>query len=33
MAKFNLENYETVEDRLKAYWSDNPEGNQYRSGA
>lgn len=26
MAKFNLENYETVEDRLKAYWSDNPEG-------
>jgi len=26
MAKFNLDNYETVEDRLKAYWSDNPEG-------
>jgi len=26
MAKFNLDNYETVEDRLKAYWNDNPEG-------
>jgi len=24
MAKFNLENYETVEDRLKAFWNDNP---------
>ena len=24
MAKFNLENYETVEDRLKAFWKDNP---------
>jgi len=26
MAKFNLENYETVEDRLKQYWKDNPNG-------
>lgn len=26
MAKFNLENYETVEDRLKIYWKDNPNG-------
>ena len=26
MAKFNLENYETVEERLKQYWIDNPEG-------
>jgi hypothetical protein len=26
MAKFNLENYETVEDRLKQYWKDNPQG-------
>ena len=26
MAKFNLENYETVEDRLKKYWEDNPQG-------
>ena len=24
MAKFNLENYETVEDRLKAFWNENP---------
>ncbi len=24
MAKFNLDNYETVEDRLKAFWKDNP---------
>ena len=24
MAKFNLENYETVEDRLKAFWRDHP---------
>jgi hypothetical protein len=26
MAKFNLDNYETVEDRLKVFWNDNPEG-------
>jgi|TARA_R100000084_G_C4647033_1_gene147370 hypothetical protein len=26
MAKFNLENYETVEDRLKLFWKDNPDG-------
>lgn len=26
MAKFNLENYETVEERLKKYWEDNPSG-------
>ena len=26
MAKFNLEDYELVEDRLKKYWKDNPEG-------
>ena len=26
MAKFNLDNYETVEDRLKKYWDDNPQG-------
>jgi len=26
MAKFNLENYETVEDRLKKYWEENPQG-------
>lgn len=26
MAKFNLDNYETVEDRLKKYWEDNPQG-------
>ena len=26
MAKFNLDNYETVEDRLKKYWEDNPNG-------
>ena len=26
MAKFNLENYETVEERLKVFWKDNPEG-------
>jgi len=24
MAKFNLDNYETVEDRLKVFWKDNP---------
>ena len=24
MAKFNLDNYETVEDRLKAFWRDHP---------
>ena len=24
MAKFNLENYETVEERLKVFWKDNP---------
>ena len=24
MAKFNLDNYETVEDRLKKFWKDNP---------
>jgi len=26
MPKFNLENYETVEDRLKKFWKDYPEG-------
>ena len=26
MAKFNLDNYETVEDRLKKYWDENPYG-------
>ena len=26
MPKFNLENYETVEERLKVFWKDNPEG-------
>ena len=26
MAKFNLDNYETVEDRLKKYWDENPHG-------
>tara|TARA_R100000951_G_scaffold75562_1_gene63715 strand:+ start:772 stop:1758 length:987 start_codon:yes stop_codon:yes gene_type:complete len=26
MAKFNLDNYETVEERLKQYWIDNPRG-------
>ena len=26
MAKINLENYETVEDRLKIFWKDNPDG-------
>ena len=26
MAKFNLDNYETVEDRLKKFWKDYPEG-------
>lgn len=26
MPKFNLENYETVEERLKKYWEDNPSG-------
>ena len=26
MAKFNLENYETVEDRLKKFWKDFPKG-------
>ena len=26
MAKFNLDDYELVEDRLKKYWKDNPEG-------
>ncbi len=26
MAKFNLDNYETVEDRLKVFWKDNPQG-------
>ena len=26
MAKFNLEDYELVEDRLKKYWKENPEG-------
>jgi hypothetical protein len=26
MAKFNLENYETVEERLKLFWKDNPNG-------
>ena len=26
MAKFNLDNYETVEDRLKKYWEENPHG-------
>jgi len=26
MPKFNLDNYETVEDRLKVFWTDNPNG-------
>ena len=26
MAKFDLENYETVEDRLVKFWKDHPEG-------
>ena len=26
MPNFNLEEYELVEDRLKAYWKDNPKG-------
>ena len=26
MPKFNLENYETVEERLKVFWKDNPQG-------
>tara|TARA_Y100001973_G_C5078074_1_gene271040 strand:- start:112 stop:786 length:675 start_codon:yes stop_codon:yes gene_type:complete len=26
MAKFNLNDYELVEDRLKKYWKDNPDG-------
>ena len=26
MPKFNLENYETVEERLKVFWKDNPKG-------
>jgi len=26
MAKFNPADYETVEDRLKVFWKDNPEG-------
>ena len=26
MPKFNLENYETVEERLKVFWKDNPNG-------
>ena len=26
MPKFNLENYETVEERLKVFWKENPEG-------
>ena len=26
MPNFNLENYETVEDRLKTFWKDNPDG-------
>tara|TARA_R100000995_G_scaffold67269_1_gene35915 strand:+ start:1893 stop:2663 length:771 start_codon:yes stop_codon:yes gene_type:complete len=26
MSKFNLNDYEMVEDRLKKFWSDNPEG-------
>ena len=26
MAKFNLDNYELVEDRLKKFWKDNPKG-------
>ena len=26
MPKFNLENYETVEDRLKVFWKENPNG-------
>jgi len=26
MAKFNLDNYETVEDRLKVFWKENPNG-------
>ena len=26
MPNFNLDEYELVEDRLKAYWKDNPNG-------
>jgi len=26
MAKFNLNDYELVEDRLKKFWKDNPNG-------
>ena len=26
MAKFNLDSYETVEERLKKFWADNPNG-------
>ena len=29
MAKFNLEDYETVEERLKKFWADNPNGRIY----
>ena len=27
--KFNLDDYELVEDRLKAFWKDNPNGRIY----
>ena len=26
MAKFNLDDYETVEDRLRKFWEDHPAG-------
>lgn len=29
MAKFNLDSYETVEERLKKFWADNPNGRIY----
>jgi hypothetical protein len=29
MANFNLDNYETVEDRLKVFWNDNPKARIY----
>ena len=29
MPNFNLDEYELVEDRLKAYWKDNPKGKNH----
>ena len=26
MAKFNLDDYELVEDRIEKFWKDNPDG-------